>query len=538
VRNRVDIYAKSSEFINEKLLVAGNGMEIFDLSTPTEPVQISHYEVWNGTFLDVYDDRAYFASYSCGMYNCDNSLDVVDLSDPYNPVGLGFIDTNEWPAGVQFKDNFVFVTDGSQTKIFELLGDGTYALRSTLEFSGWMHYENNSLYISSSASIEVYDVEDPAEPDSRGGFTYSIPCGRFQTALPLIYCSYFIHTYDRVASGFEVIDTSHPDEMEWIGAYETSLDEPFLVNQVYLDGDRLYLSSLTSVVTYYGPTVEFLIYDLADPLAPQFGNRYSPGRGYGLWYEALNQSAQITDRIGYFISIFQDLEITDLSDPSNPRILSTYESNSKLVRTEPPYLYTISSDGGAETMQHRLVTLDATDLMTPTVESKFLISDSIWVDIIGGFDVSGGIAYIGLPKEVQVVDVRDPKHPSLLSKLTWDTWNPPSVIEAEGSLVLIARQGILEILDASDPTSPQIVGTVTTGGHPSAVQIIGNLAYVACRETGVQVIDLADPANPRVVKQYYGNTASVQTRPGLPVYLANQQDGLQIYKPYPLSTRR
>ena len=549
VLSRVDISANQSMFLHDKLLVVGSALNIFDLSTPTHPTQISQLNPGEWTsggwaWLNVYNDRAYIATYGCGMHGCAYGIDVFDLSDPYHPGGIGYIDTVDYLPNLQFNNDLVYMADGWELKTFQILSDGSYTLLSTLDVPdgvGWMYYENNRLYITTSGSIQVIDVSDPGDPDSIGSFTPEIPCGLIQPVLPLIYCGFYIQTVDNKSSGIEVFDMSDPDEAEWIGAYETNLIS-FSADHVYLDGDQLYISSNTGAYSYYGSIHEVRIYDLSDPAAPQIAKQYVPSRGYGLWNAGLYESVQISNQIGYIITMFNDLEITDLSDPSNPQVLSTYESNSEVVRVEEPYVYLVSKSETYDPTKYMLLTLDASNLLTPTIQSSYVITETYswyWdTPVFRSIDVSGGIAYLGLRGQMQLVDVRDARHPALLSTLPLDTWQSPTTIQVEGNLALVGHDGILEVVDVTDPSAPAIVGSLYTGGTISAVQIIDRLAYVACRETGAQVIDLADPANPRLVKQYYGNTASIQTSPGYPVYLANQWDGLQIYKPYPLNTRR
>lgn len=60
----------------------------------------------------------------------------------------------------------------------------------------------------------------------------------------------------------------------------------------------------------------------------------------------------------------------------------------------------------------------------------------------------------------------------------------------------------LQIVDVSDPASPSLLGSYDTPGTASGVYISGNYAYVADGSSGLQVIDVTDPANPTLFNTY------------------------------------
>jgi len=52
----------------------------------------------------------------------------------------------------------------------------------------------------------------------------------------------------------------------------------------------------------------------------------------------------------------------------------------------------------------------------------------------------------------------------------------------------------LQVIDVSNPTNCVRVDGIDTTGGASAVAVSGNYAYVADRPTGLQVIEISDPA--------------------------------------------
>jgi hypothetical protein len=130
---------------------------------------------------------------------------------------------------------------------------------------------------------------------------------------------------------------------------------------------------------------------------------------------------------------------------------------------------------------------------------------------------------------VQLLQARD-VNPVLLS-----TYPPPSGgittdVAVSGDFVF-ACQGEkgLTILDISNPSAPQFVGSVDTPGFASSVVIANNLAFVADGTAGLTLVDILNPAAPAIVGVYDtpGNCTCVAVAGNL-AYLADGAYGLQI----------
>jgi hypothetical protein len=89
-------------------------MYIYDISNPSQPVYISEFQ--HGTACDpvvVDGDYAYVTlrgGNGCGA--TESGLFVIDITDLTNPVLLSTYPMDE-PYGLGFKDNMLFVCDGS-----------------------------------------------------------------------------------------------------------------------------------------------------------------------------------------------------------------------------------------------------------------------------------------------------------------------------------------------------------------------------------------------------------------------------------------
>ncbi len=87
----------------------------------------------------------------------------------------------------------------------------------------------------------------------------------------------------------------------------------------------------------------------------------------------------------------------------------------------------------------------------------------------------------------------------------------------------------LEIIDVSNPAAPTFAGTYDTPGSARSVYVLGNFAYVADYGSGLQIIDVSNPAAPTLAGTYdmlsyaYGVHVS-----GNFAYVANDSFGLRI----------
>lgn len=83
-------------------------------------------------------------------------------------------------------------------------------------------------------------------------------------------------------------------------------------------------------------------------------------------------------------------------------------------------------------------------------------------------------------------------------------------IAAEGDLVVIAAGSIgLEILSVADPANPALITTFDTPGTCQDVRLRGSVAYVSDGTLGIQIIDLINPASPQIVGNWDPGSVSV-----------------------------
>lgn len=154
------------------------------------------------------------------------------------------------------------------------------------------------------------------------------------------------------------------------------------------------------------------------------------------------------------------------------------------------------------------------------------------VDIPGlAFSVTvvGDTAYVAhWNSGLQVIDISNPQSPEIIGSV--DTPGYAEDVAVVGDKAYVADgDGGLQIIDIGDPEAPWIIGPIDTPGRAHGVAVVGDRAYVADDDGGLQVIDISDPEKYRII-------GSVTT-PGLAfgvvvmgdnAYVSDRDSGLQV----------
>lgn len=102
-------------------------------------------------------------------------------------------------------------------------------------------------------------------------------------------------------------------------------------------------------------------------------------------------------------------------------------------------------------------------------------------------------------------------------------------MEWQGNIALVAvADGGLQLVDFSNPQSPQITGKLPISGLTMGVVVRGNLALIAVRDSGLKLVDISDLRNPRVIgsQDIPGDTWGVALQGNLALSIGSY--GLQL----------
>ena len=135
---------------------------------------------------------------------------------------------------------------------------------------------------------------------------------------------------------------------------------------------------------------------------------------------------------------------------------------------------------------------------TDFAEQLYCTAGISFEDWAEGVATSGTLAFVvGDARGLQVVDLTDPSSPQMVGTL--DTPGLASAVTVTGSLVAVADRGFgLRLIDVTNPAEPVARGLVASGAI-RGVAIAGTTAFMTDEAHGLSVIDVSDPASPVVI---------------------------------------
>ena len=246
---------------------------------------------------------------------------------------------------------------------------------------------------------------------------------------------------------------------------------------VEFDGRRAYVAA--------GNTLT--IHDLSDVSAPRRHGSYTfPEKIWGF---------VVIESLVYVAADFFGLGILDVSDPDAPALLGA-------VKT-PGQVKDVDVSGTTAVLADHMSGVDLVDVSDVRAPASL---GSVYLD---GYSrdvaVLGPLAYA----------VDDPSGFYVLDLAQTDSWEPMSALQsADGPrivqvsadaphpLAVLLGHGTLQVYDLSTPAEPVHRSTYATPGGALRVALDGARAYVADGVHGLLVVDLEDPAAPRVVGSY------------------------------------
>ena len=150
-----------------KLYLAGEGLEILDITEPRNPVLIG----WNGAFTAAQSFRSRitvqggWAYVLCGT----NGIFIFDVTDGARPRYAGkYLDGGE-TSDLQILEETAYLANGSKSwSVLDLRNPWLPTIAATTDASGMVrevHYRSNLVFAAAmSAGIEVLDVSNPFTP--------------------------------------------------------------------------------------------------------------------------------------------------------------------------------------------------------------------------------------------------------------------------------------------------------------------------------------------------------------------------------------
>lgn len=266
-------------------------------------------------------------------------------------------------------------------------------------------------------------------------------------------------------------------------------------------------------LAYAASGTHLVVLDVSDPLNPRCVSRNDTNR---------RVDALVLDGPHAFLAA-EGLIVMDISDPPNPQELSRYEIDSMAtdIKVEGDYAFLAAVENG-------LLIFDVSNPEQPHMVSQTTFPDaaveSASVDVTA-IDFVDQYAYVlvkgDYPYFIAILDVSDPAAPKVVRRFVPESeLNPWDIVVHGQYAYLNGGLQYIDIVDVSDPLAPRLVGSVNTPGHPRQYVVEGDSVYVG-DSFNISVIDVANPANPRVAGVFEIGTNNI-ARVGDYIYSVGQ----------------
>ncbi|MFX1283053.1 MAG: LVIVD repeat-containing protein [Promethearchaeota archaeon] len=210
------------------------------------------------------------------------------------------------------------------------------------------------------------------------------------------------------------------------------------------------------------------------------------------------------------------------------------------------YIYTESYRIGADSENERNCHIYVGQNVTLNTNNNFITLPRKTPELIGAFNtpnnakdvvVEGNYAYVADDNQVggiQVIDISDPKNPSLAGCYNANE-TAYNGIDVAGDYAYVATDllGIL-VLNITDPSTPEYITNVAVPGEPQKVIAMGTELFIASKAdptgqgNGSHIVDISIPTTPQLTDSYStsGNAMDVCVPASYFILNADTLDGL------------
>ncbi|RPH97160.1 MAG: T9SS C-terminal target domain-containing protein [Calditrichaeota bacterium] len=192
--------------------------------------------------------------------------------------------------------------------------------------------------------------------------------------------------------------------------------------------------------------------------------------------------------VGYQIGLY----VLDVAIPSQPIKIDSLQTlkYNRQIAIEGDRLYIARSS-------HGVSAIDISPIRAPTLISTFK-TGSYW----DGVDVKGNYAYLAGGENIRIIDCANVAGPTSIGYLDVGNYDCYEV-KVRDHYAYVAASGYgLEIIDVAAPAEPVIVGHTSGFDWSQGLDVSGNYAYMADYGKGLRIADISDPQSPTEVGNY------------------------------------
>ena len=487
----------------------GKGLIVYDISNPTSPAQVAAIDTLTSA-EGMYMNAPYL------FLACGGKTNIVNISDPTNPVFVSRLYANGWHQNGAARGNYAYVCDwDAGLEIFNIsnLNSPTYVGNFDVKGRGAnrLIFNGNYGYVSvADTGLAIIDFTDPAAPQlitvmDTPGTPRSVSFGAITLGgTPTGHV--FLADDNAGIRAINVSDPNAPVESGFVVGKQGATGSAY---NSFVDAanNKLYIA--------YGDAGVRVV-DISNKANPVLLGEYdTPGNARGI---------VVKDHVAFVADRDAGVAVIDFTNPAAPVLLKTYETaRARGIAINGNYVFVAADATG-------LVVIDATNATSP---------DSVFADAtFGGEAVGTGGNVVAVSKwdGVGFFDCTDPQNPvskgNVNDLLDLNDWHGVGSIDIQGDYAYVINATKMKIFDISDLDAPAFVGeAIISDEWDGNVAVEGNYAYVADVGGGLRVVDITNPAAPFEVGFYDGPASArgVYVLGGY-VYVSELDAGVSIYR--------
>ena len=310
-------------------------------------------------------------------------------------------------------------------------------------------------------------------------------------------------------SGLQILDVSDPENIRITGYY----DYPDDASDLAVEGNYAYIAD---------DTTGLWIVDISDPSMPEAVSLV----------DLLGSVVDVTVRDGFAFVAADGFGVIDVSDPENWDILhhiDTLTCYDVWVDGNYAYIRTIQ--------RYDMLIVDISVEENPEIVGSF---ENLNIRTVLDFAVEDNLAYVVTDRSLQIIDVGNPQEPVEIGSYRIEDYSDQRRLEVVGGLAYVEdRYSNFIIFDISDPEQPDSIGMYEMQDihmHIGDFTIIGNTAYLVGNDYNreyrnglLNIVDVSDPMQPVEIGRWVdsGQVMGIYVQDGY-AYIASGECGLSM----------
>ena len=275
------------------------GLRAIDFSNPDEPQEFGSIDFQGITPSFIAINNNYAFVYCYNWFPDENTLNVVDISNPQSPVWLSTTNLPNQVYDFDIHDNFLYMIDYDGMNVYGIVNPST----PSLVFTYFNNYFNsikivgNNALITSSSEVLIFDITDPMIPLQQGTYSAENYIVAIDADANHAYLAYY--------EGLEIVDISDPTNPIKIGQIGFV---DYGINDVSVANGYAYLAAYSGL----------RIIDIDNPVLPvEVG--YYKNDYYGFWHVGSNGYNAFVWNNYQLLVIQNDDFWVSIDEPNNPK---------------------------------------------------------------------------------------------------------------------------------------------------------------------------------------------------------------------------